>query len=100
MLKQSAQSVRTPGNKNYLQQISNYTYQKINEFCIYALYGGHLDLFLKYLKNQNKDVNEYHALIIICTLRCNHISSYQKYSSLMYTNSTYMVIKKCITLEH
>ena len=74
----------------------SYCFRKINDYAIYILYGGHLDLFLQCLKNQN--ARHYHKLIISCLLRFNHIDQYRKYDTLMRLDSFYRIIKRHIVL--
>ena len=66
----------------------------INKSNKYLLYGGHLDLFLEYLRYREKDVNNYHELIITCLLRCNHVNQYKIHA---LTMQHFDIIKSNIT---
>lgn len=76
------------------------TNEKINQFVAYALYGGHLDLFMERFQNQGKNIRRYHKLITICLLRCNHIKQYKTYTSTIITDHYYRIIDHHIRFEN
>lgn len=88
----------------FLTTESNYVCNKIYQFQMYILYGGHLDLFLRWINCANSDfrsldMHVYHKLIITCLLRCNHIEQYQKYSATVLLNPHFQIINQSINLD-
>ena len=63
--------------------------KKMDSKIIYALYGGHFNLFLECLKYRNHNIKHYHKLIITCLLRYNHVEQYKAYSLMMLTDPHY-----------
>ena len=80
-----------------LSWIPSHIYQMISRWSVCILYGGHLDLFLEYLKYRDEDVNNYHAHIITCLLRCNHVNQYKTYAR---TIRHFGIVKPDITFHN
>lgn len=77
--------------------LPSYVSDMVSKWDVYLLYGGHLNLFLEHLRYQNRNIDNYHELIITCLLRCNHVDQYKMHASTMQHLDT---VKPRITFQN
>lgn len=79
-------------------EIPSYINDKMDEFMVYTLYGGHVQLFVDMVHYKSANIQNYYKHIIVCLLRCNHIDHYQIFLSTV-TDPYFQVINQNIGLN-
>ena len=77
------------------------TCDKMHRFASYALYGGHLNHFMKHTMHGyryviNGQIRNCHRLIITCLLRHNHVDSYRQYAEKFQSDPYFQIIRRHI----